>query len=117
MDFKEIGLRIRNLREKENISREKLAEIVDLSTNFVGQIERGEKRMGLETLIKISEFLGTSIDYIVSGSIPRYYSTEVEEINFLVENCTKRELAIIKNIIKIAIDTIKSNNNESVQDE
>lgn len=49
------------------ISRERLAEILELSPNFIGQVERGEKKMSLETLIKISDILDVSLDYFVKG--------------------------------------------------
>ena len=53
MSGKRIGNRIRQEREKLNFSREKFAEIVDLSPNFLGQIERGEASMSLDTLVKM----------------------------------------------------------------
>ena len=36
MDYKQIGQRIRDERKKFNFSRERFAEILNLSTNFVG---------------------------------------------------------------------------------
>ena len=43
MDLKTIGKNIRKYRVMKNLRREALAEKADLSVNYVGAIERGEK--------------------------------------------------------------------------
>ena len=45
---KEVGFNIRRIREERGISQEKLAALADLHRAYVGQIERGEKNIGLE---------------------------------------------------------------------
>ncbi|HCJ56810.1 MAG TPA: XRE family transcriptional regulator, partial [Clostridiaceae bacterium] len=50
VDNKGIGERIRKEREKLALTREKLAEIIDLSPLYIGQLERGERQMSLNTL-------------------------------------------------------------------
>lgn len=61
VDFKDVGDRIRKEREKLQISREKFAEILNLSPFFVGQIERGERKMSISTLISVSECFHVSL--------------------------------------------------------
>ena len=67
INLKEIGSRIRNQREALGLSREKFSEIVGLSPYYIGQIERGDRNMSLDTLIKISSSLNISIDFILKG--------------------------------------------------
>ena len=55
-----VGQRIRELREKKGWSQEKLAEHADLDRTYIGRIERGEKNIGLENLVKIARALGSS---------------------------------------------------------
>jgi transcriptional regulator with XRE-family HTH domain len=50
---KRAGDRIRRLRREKGLSQEQLAELSGLHTNYVGQVERGEKNLTLETLEKI----------------------------------------------------------------
>jgi transcriptional regulator with XRE-family HTH domain len=38
-----IGDAIRLYRSKANLTREKLAELVDLNPKYIGEVERGEK--------------------------------------------------------------------------
>ncbi|MBE6812263.1 MAG: helix-turn-helix transcriptional regulator [Ruminococcaceae bacterium] len=63
----EYGKRIRNIREYQHLSREKLAEMSNISTQFLADIETGKKGMSVVTLHKICTALHTSADSIVFG--------------------------------------------------
>jgi len=54
---KEVGLNIRKIREERGFSQEKLAGLADVHRAYVGQIERGEKNIGLINLEKIAKAL------------------------------------------------------------
>ncbi len=54
---KEVGFKIRTLREEKGLSQEKLAALADLHRAYIGQIERGEKTIGLKNLEKIARAL------------------------------------------------------------
>lgn len=56
-----VGLNIRKIREDRGISQEKLAALADLHRAYVGQIERGEKNIGLKNLEKIAKALRVEI--------------------------------------------------------
>ena len=58
---KEVGFRIRSLREDRKLSQEKLAELADLHRTYIGQIERGEKNIGLKNLERIANALRVNI--------------------------------------------------------
>ena len=53
-----VGLRIREIREEKGLSQEKLAGVADLHRAYIGQLERGEKNIGLKNLEKIAKALG-----------------------------------------------------------
>ena len=54
----EVGFNIRRIREDRGLSQEKLAALAGLHRAYVGQIERGEKNIGLKNLEKIAKALG-----------------------------------------------------------
>ena len=56
-----VGLNIRKIRESKELSQEKLAHLADLHRAYMGQIERGEKNIGLKNLEKIAKALKVSI--------------------------------------------------------
>ena len=58
---KRIGLNITILREQRGLTQEKLAELASLHRAYIGQIERGEKNIGLRNLKKIAKALGIQI--------------------------------------------------------
>ena len=54
---KVLGTTVRALRLKAGFSQMVLAERADLTLNYVGEIERGEKLASLETVLKLAKAL------------------------------------------------------------
>jgi XRE family transcriptional regulator, regulator of sulfur utilization len=50
-----IGEAIRHYRKQENLTQEKLAERVDLNPKYIGEVERGEKIISIEALLRIAK--------------------------------------------------------------
>lgn len=69
MDFYLLGHKIRNLRVSHHLSQASLAALIDVSTNYIGQIERGDRKPSLETLVELCNALDTSMDYMLSDSL------------------------------------------------
>lgn len=63
-----IGIKIKLLRTKLDISQEKLAELADINKNSVGAIERGESAVKVETLEKIANALKIELKELVDTS-------------------------------------------------
>lgn len=57
--------RLRSLRREKNWSQQRLAEELKISKSSVNMYERGEREPSFETLIKLSRFFGTTIDYLI----------------------------------------------------
>jgi transcriptional regulator with XRE-family HTH domain len=57
---KDVGFRIRELREERGLSQEKLAALADLHRAYIGQIERGEKNIGLINLEEVINSFGSN---------------------------------------------------------
>ena len=58
--LRRLGLRIRRLREKANISQEALGQIAGLHRTYIGAIERGERNPSVLSLKKIANSLKVS---------------------------------------------------------
>ena len=71
INYKEVGSRIRYRRTGMLLTQAQLAERIDRSITFVGHIERGTRKMSLETLLAISEALNISTDYILKDNPSR----------------------------------------------
>ena len=66
-DYAEIGRRIRRVRKMQNLTQEMAAEKCDITAAYYGNIERGDKKMSVETLAKVSIGLKISVDYLLFG--------------------------------------------------
>ncbi len=51
-----IGKNIKKYRLSLNISQEKLSEILNVNSKFIGHVERFERYISLKKLIEIAEF-------------------------------------------------------------
>ena len=67
INYPEIGARIRRQREHIGLTQEQLGEACDLSSSFIGHIERGSRKLSVESLYKLSSVLGVSVDYLLFG--------------------------------------------------
>jgi transcriptional regulator with XRE-family HTH domain len=56
-----IGKRIQELRKKQKLSQEQVAERAGINSNYVSRIERGMENPTLDMLLKISESLHVGI--------------------------------------------------------
>ena len=52
------GKRLKFLRLDKELTQLELAEILDMSPNFIGMIERGERNTTVENVFKIARALG-----------------------------------------------------------
>jgi transcriptional regulator with XRE-family HTH domain len=52
-----LGIHIRQIRERKNLSQQNLADISDLPKTTIGRIERAEMNTTIKTLVKIANAL------------------------------------------------------------
>ena len=57
-DLQKFGKRLKILRLDKELTQLELAEILDMSPNFIGMIERGERNTTVENVFKIARALG-----------------------------------------------------------
>ena len=60
-------MRIRKAREDAGYTREKFAELLDVSVSYMAEVERGRTGISVKMLIKICDVLGLSADYVLFG--------------------------------------------------
>jgi transcriptional regulator with XRE-family HTH domain len=69
VDYINLGQRIRKVRLLREFTQDQLAEKADIVNSYVGVIERGEKKPSIHTLVKISNALNCSVDYLLGDSL------------------------------------------------
>lgn len=60
--------RIRRAREEMGYTRERFAELLDVSVSYMAEVERGRTGISVKMLVKICDALGLSADYILFGN-------------------------------------------------
>jgi transcriptional regulator with XRE-family HTH domain len=64
---KTIGKNIRGLRNTKKISQERLAELSDLDRTYIQSIERGDRNISVEVLLKLATGLNVQVTEILKG--------------------------------------------------
>lgn len=67
--FTEIGKNIRNLRERNQLTQEKLSERIGVTQKTISKWENGERKIKLENMVKVVEALGVSFDELMLGVV------------------------------------------------
>lgn len=96
----QIGLRVRMKREELKLSREKLAECINVSPQFIAQIELGRRGMSSATLYKVCNALSTSADYIILG---REGYNDLTLFNELLSNLEPKYIPYVEDLLKTFI--------------
>ncbi|MCQ2957573.1 MAG: helix-turn-helix domain-containing protein [Candidatus Gastranaerophilales bacterium] len=58
---KRFGAKLAYIRKSKKLSQIKLAELVDMNFNYIGQIERGEANVTIKTIKKLADALEVDV--------------------------------------------------------
>jgi transcriptional regulator with XRE-family HTH domain len=64
---KQVGTRVRELREQRGLSQEALADICHMHRTYIGLIERGERSLSLQAVESVAQGLGIPVAELFSG--------------------------------------------------
>lgn len=67
----EMGERLRRQRKKMKMTQEETAELLEISTTFYGEIERGNKRLSIEKILLVYKKMDLDPTYLLTGEILR----------------------------------------------
>lgn len=103
----DIGKRVRKTREHYGFTRERLAEMANISPQFLVHIENGTKSMTANTICNLARALNVSADYLLFGledtDLNRTLAMEalvslLPEDRMLAERVLQTVLQMIKNV-------------------
>ena len=99
MDKVELGMKLREARNKAGFTQEQLAEKADIGVMYLGEIERGVKMPSMKIFIKLIEALDISADYILRNELPSGKEYVLDEITEKLAGLTPKK-------IKTAVDIL-----------
>ncbi len=103
MNYELLGRKIRQRRKEKKYTLEQLAEKLDVSTTFIGQIERAKGIPSLETLVKIANALEASTDSLLFGDLNNKSGNNhfIDKVAELTETFTPGEKELLLKQIEI----------------
>lgn len=63
----DIGNKIKNLRNKRNLTQKQLATKLNISASTIGMYEQNRREPDNKTLVKLSQFFYVSTDYLLNN--------------------------------------------------
>ena len=99
MDKLTMGDRLKDARKRLNMTQENLAEKVDVTTFYIGEIERGVKTPSLDLFIKVIEVLDVSADYLLRDTVSTGNVYGDKRMARKLENLSPKQRAAIEAII------------------
>ena len=115
VNFKLIGKRIQEVRKQQAMTQAELATLTDMSDSYISYIETAKKQASLESLVRISNALGITVDELLSGNQlhnPTDYQTDID---LLMEDCSLLERRFIYELISVAKYIIRNNGWELIE--
>ncbi len=97
MNYIEMGVKIRRLREEKRLTQLQLSERVGISDRELSNIEIGKVNPLFGTILAIAENLNVSLDYLVSENTDLDKDAYIHEIS---EQLSKMKLKEIRHILK-----------------
>ena len=109
MDYIYLGKRIREERLKAHLTQEQLAEFSDISLSYMGQIERGERKVTLETLLRICKCLKVSVDFLLNDTYKANEDNIVEQFKQLIFNKSPNEKQMAIDVLRTIFNHLDCN--------
>lgn len=64
--MRELGERLRRLRESVKLSQVKMAELLGVKQSSINRYEQGQSAPSLETLVRYADYFDVSLDYLLA---------------------------------------------------
>lgn len=110
-----VGLRIREIREVLNMTREEFSEKCNISSSFLTAVESGKKAVTSKTLFKICTTFNISADYIIRGN-GNHQGFEIDMIIEMLHSMDKKSKEYAVKILRDYIEAIHSLQDNSSHD-
>ena len=106
VNYELIGKRIKENRQRRNLTQEMLAELIEMSSGYMSLIETGRKKASLETLLSISKVLNVTLDELLTGNqivLDTDYNREISELMSGCNECERRMIFEIMRTVRAVL--------------
>lgn len=103
-----LGKRLREERIQCGMTQEQVAESINVSTAYIGLVERGERCVTLEKLVSLAQCFHVTIDFLLQDSILPTETMQDRQLLSLWNTATTQErsmiLSIIQSVVRVPIE-------------
>lgn len=92
--------RLKSLRKEKNVTQAQIAAILDYGYTAVANYEAGKNEPSIENLIRIADFFGVSLDYLVGRSEVKNELESQEQITKFLERYDHITLAEVIRLLE-----------------
>jgi transcriptional regulator with XRE-family HTH domain len=107
--YKDIGQKVKSLRERRGLTQERLAELAELSPTYISHIERGSKNVSLNALMRLADALEVPVERLLCDSCPTDRNAFLPEVQALLADCSPHERCILLEIAEAAKQSLRRN--------
>ena len=107
IDYDAIGLRIKFARLKAKITQEVLAEKVEMTPAHISNIETGNTKLSLPTIIKIANALSVSVDELLCDNVVQSNHVFCREAQEILSDCTPSDIRILLDVLKSTKEALR----------
>ena len=97
MLINEIGQRLKDIRKKNGYTQEEFSELMGMSLNYYGKIERGEGRLSIEKLIFLHEKMNVDLNFLLTGN-----KNQAMDFYSVLADCPKEKVFDFEQLIRYA---------------
>lgn len=101
-----MGDRIKEARKKLRLTQEQLGEKLDVTVEYISQLERGLRLPSMQLFIKLIEALDVSADHLLQDEVPIRKAYNDPQIDRKLKNLTPKQRAALDAIINAYLEHV-----------
>ncbi|MDD4502153.1 MAG: helix-turn-helix transcriptional regulator [Clostridia bacterium] len=115
--YKRFGNRVREKRVMIDMSQETLAEKCDVSTSYIGLVERGERKPSLEIVLRIANALSVTPNSLTMDSIKHKATNNKDKLVLMINDFDDTQINTTFEIVNQIHSYIKKDTKKAACDD
>lgn len=112
INYERIGSQVQQQRKRRGLSQADLAEATGMSVAYISHIETGIKKASLESVVKIANALGITVDQILNGNQASNRLEYQSELSELMRDCNGYERGVIHDVAKAVKHSLRERSDQ-----
>ena len=100
MDKNRFGQRLQKARKEKRITGEQLAELTNLSTTYIRQLENGMRLPSLPVFVDIINALGCTADILLADSVSASQDIVLDELSQKLKGLPPKRLSEVTAVVE-----------------